>query len=584
MANHDYIIGNQTFPATRTDLNNALSAIVTNNSSSSEPSTKYAYQWWYDISNTTLKFRNADNDAWVSFATFNMSNDTVNFLDSTVVFDIVGDTSPQLGGQLDVNGNAIGNGTLELLKFIETTSAVNELTITNNTTTNAPILSSTGDDTNIDLAITPKGSGNIVLDGIKFPNADGSADQVLKTDGSGNLSFTDVSGGIDWQSSIVTASTITVVAGRGYWINTTSNACTITLPGSASVGDQIIFVDYARTWATNAVTINQNSLKFQGNTSPNPIYNTKGQSVNLVYSGATQGWIPSVDDDVTFETPQSTTADFLVIAGGGGGGEGGNQGGAGGAGGYRNSFGSETSGGGGSSESTLTFNGGVTYTITVGAGGAGSASNTAGVNGANSSISGSDITDITSTGGGGGGGLSTGSAGGSGGGGGSESGAGARAGGSGTSNQGYAGGSWEHEQGVWEGAGGGGGAGGAGVNASQGSGGGNGGNGLASSITGSAVTRASGGGGASGGTAPTGGGGNGGADGSSDGTAGTANTGGGGGGANNTRTGGAGGSGVVILSMLDADYSGTTTGSPTVATGVSGKTVLTFTGSGSYTG
>ena len=84
MANHDYVISNQTFPATRTDLNNALSAIVTNNSSSSEPSTKYAYQWWYDTSSNTLKFRNADNDAWVSFAVFDMTNDTVNLVDSTV--------------------------------------------------------------------------------------------------------------------------------------------------------------------------------------------------------------------------------------------------------------------------------------------------------------------------------------------------------------------------------------------------------------------------------------------------------------------------------------------------------------------
>ena len=71
------------------------------------------------------------------------------------------------------------------------------------------------------------------------------------------------------------------------------------------------------------------------------------------------------------------------------------------------------------------------------------------------------------------------------------------------------------------------------------------------------------------------------------GTAGTANTGGGGGGSSgvggSNSVGGAGGSGVVILSMPDAAYSGTTTGSPTVATGVSGKTVLTFTGSGSYT-
>jgi hypothetical protein len=64
-------------------------------------------------------------------------------------------------------------------------------------------------------------------------------------------------------------------------------------------------------------------------------------------------------------------------------------------------------------------------------------------------------------------------------------------------------------------------------------------------------------------------------------TSGTVNTGGGGG--SSDATSGAGGKGVVILSMPDASYSGTTTGSPTVATSVSGKTVLTFTGSGSYT-
>ena len=93
---------------------------------------------------------------------------------------------------------------------------------------------------------------------------------------------------LKWQS-VVTASTLTVVAGRGYWIDTTSNACTITLPSSAVSGDTISIVDYARNWGTNSITINQNSLNFQGYTSPNPIYNTSGQSVNLVYSGATQG-------------------------------------------------------------------------------------------------------------------------------------------------------------------------------------------------------------------------------------------------------------------------------------------------------
>jgi hypothetical protein len=137
-------------------------------------------------------------------------------------------TAPKIangGFVADANGN-------EQIKFTTTASAVNELTVVNSATSNAPEISSTGGDTDIDLKITPKGSGKIVLDGISFPNADGTADQVLKTDGSGNLSFTDVSGGISWQSSIVTGSTLSAVAGNGYWIDTTSNACTITLPGS----------------------------------------------------------------------------------------------------------------------------------------------------------------------------------------------------------------------------------------------------------------------------------------------------------------------------------------------------------------
>jgi hypothetical protein len=93
---------------------------------------------------------------------------------------------------LDVNGQSIGDGTLELVKFAETASAVNEITVTNSATGNAPEITSSGDDTNIDLKLTPKGTGKLNLDGIKFPNADGTANQFLKTDGSGALSFATV--------------------------------------------------------------------------------------------------------------------------------------------------------------------------------------------------------------------------------------------------------------------------------------------------------------------------------------------------------------------------------------------------------
>jgi len=56
-------------------------------------------------------------------------------------------------------------------------------------------------------------------------------------------------GGISWQD-VETGATFTAEAGNGYPVNTTSNACTVTLPASASVGDEIIFTDYARTWGT----------------------------------------------------------------------------------------------------------------------------------------------------------------------------------------------------------------------------------------------------------------------------------------------------------------------------------------------
>ena len=160
MAQHDYDIANQSFPAFRTDLNGVLEAINTTNSGTSRPSGAVAGTIWLDTTSATtptLKYYDGAGD--ISLATLDHSANTVNWLDSSVVADLVNDTSPQLGGQLDVNGNAIGDGTNELLKFVETASAVNELTITNNSTGNNPSLSATGGDTNVGLNLVSKGTG-----------------------------------------------------------------------------------------------------------------------------------------------------------------------------------------------------------------------------------------------------------------------------------------------------------------------------------------------------------------------------------------------------------------------------------------
>jgi len=101
-------------------------------------------------------------------------SDGTNVVEVPYLKDISEDTTPQLGGDLDANGNDIlidgGNSIndendLEQIKFATTASAVNEFTVTNAATGNAPALSATGDDTNIDLNLTPKGIGRVTFNG-----------------------------------------------------------------------------------------------------------------------------------------------------------------------------------------------------------------------------------------------------------------------------------------------------------------------------------------------------------------------------------------------------------------------------------
>ena len=66
MATHDYVLANASGAAFRADLNNALAAIVSNNSNATEPATTYAYMWWMDTTTGQLKQRNAANDGWIT--------------------------------------------------------------------------------------------------------------------------------------------------------------------------------------------------------------------------------------------------------------------------------------------------------------------------------------------------------------------------------------------------------------------------------------------------------------------------------------------------------------------------------------
>ena len=170
MATHDYIISNGTGSVIRADINNALSAIVSNNSSNSEPATKYAYMWWADTSAGLLKIRNSANDDWI----------TLFQLDGTLTLEDGSNSAPAISFRDDTNTGIFS-------------SAADNLDITTGGTTRVNV-SSTG--INVTGTVTDDGathdgdvtftgaSANIIFD--KSDNALEFADTSLARFGNSN--------------------------------------------------------------------------------------------------------------------------------------------------------------------------------------------------------------------------------------------------------------------------------------------------------------------------------------------------------------------------------------------------------------
>ena len=246
-------------------------------------------------------------------------------------------------------------------------------------------------------------------------------------------------GTVDWCTTAKT-SPFTSVSGKGYFVNTTSGAVTVTLPASPSAGDIVAVADYANTWQTNALTLGRNGSKINGGCFNSTLVN-EGASVTMVYVDATRGW-KQVNDgtlditgapnyvtatggnavltcgdhkihvftgagtfcvSATGNPNGSTQVDYLVIAGGGGGG--GDYGGGGGGGGFRGSSGTFCC-----ANPLLACVSGIpvsiqAYPITVGGGGAGGGPPSPGASAGCEGCKGSNsvFSTITATGGGGGG-------------------------------------------------------------------------------------------------------------------------------------------------------------------------------------
>jgi len=421
-----------------------------------------------------------------------------------------------------------------------------------------------------------------------------SGDSIALASGASQTGF-GRTGTVDWQTGSIKTSTFTAANGEGYFCNTAGGAFELDLP-AGSAGAIVSIQDYNNTFDSNGLTVDPNgSEKINGGIAGDPVVlNTEGQGVTFVYIDSTVGWrsvqsneyaTPGAADTficasvsgtgntlttapccsnmkvATFTGPGNFTinsgsgalskVDYLILGGGAGGG--GSQpsfwaAGGGGAGGFRESKSAPISGCWSASPLASTTPLGPfvpgTYAVAVGGGGPSGtgnpnyASRTSGGNGSVSTFS-----TITSAGGGGGsraGGpgnaVPNANNGGSGGGGGGYS-ANATSGGVGNTPtvsppQGQPGGNGQTITAA--GGAGGGGAGAVGGNGAPSYGGGAGGAGVASSITGSPVTRAAG--------APAGGP-------SGSAPVGAANTGNGGGGGfcGSPSCGGAGGSGIVII-------------------------------------
>ena len=186
----DFTISNQSFPNFRTDLNTVLGAINSSNSGTSRPSSATTGTFWLDTTNSgsnllVLKFFDGSDD--ITFATFNTSSNTVDVSDSSS--DVVGDTTPQLGGNLDVNGNDI----------VSTSNA--DIDIIPNGTGDVNLGADTVQigDNNANATLTTQGTGDLILNTNNGTNAgnitleDGANGHIqFTTNGTGAIKFNDL--------------------------------------------------------------------------------------------------------------------------------------------------------------------------------------------------------------------------------------------------------------------------------------------------------------------------------------------------------------------------------------------------------
>jgi hypothetical protein len=224
----------------------------------------YTVQFKYTSgSGSTFTFSATDKSDAVIFAAANDGTNPDIVTINTGIKSVVEDTTPQLGGQLDVNGNAIGDGSLELLKFSETASAVNEVTVTNAATGNAPDISATGDDSNVDLNLTPKGIGRVTLGAGKIQQLAEKA-TISATAATGTINYDVITQAVLYYTTDASANFTVNIRGDG------SNTLNSIMDTGESITVAFLVTNGASAYYNNAFQIDGSSVtpEWQGGSAP----------------------------------------------------------------------------------------------------------------------------------------------------------------------------------------------------------------------------------------------------------------------------------------------------------------------------
>ena len=163
-------------------------------------------------------------------------------------------------------------------------------------TTAASAYATAAQGTKADTAVQPAAIANIVettdtldaLTGVDITTAAPTSGQILSFNGTNFVPADPSGGGISWQA--VKTANFNAAAGEGYFVNTTNNVITATLPASPTLGDEITFIDYAGTSDTNTITIARNSKPIAGAASDLTV-TVERAGFTLVFVDNTQGWL-----------------------------------------------------------------------------------------------------------------------------------------------------------------------------------------------------------------------------------------------------------------------------------------------------